>query len=117
MAKWGFPDMSAEVERLRAELEQARAQLREMALDVLAASGQAQDAYEAQLAAERRADRLEEQLADSEANVAHALCQMRLAKAERDDLAARLQSIQQAERKYTAAKLDEAAKMRKGQAI
>ena len=57
MSKWHqFPDASAEVERLRVELEQARALQREMALDVLAASGQAQEAYEAQLAAEAKLD-------------------------------------------------------------
>ncbi|NGQ91464.1 hypothetical protein G5V65_11205 [Rhodobacter sp. HX-7-19] len=45
-------------EELIAENEALRVQLREMALDVLAASGQAQEAYEAQLAAEAKADRL-----------------------------------------------------------
>lgn len=45
-------------EQLAAENEALRAQLREMALDVLAASGQAQEAYEAQLAAEAEAARL-----------------------------------------------------------
>lgn len=45
-------------EELAAENEALRAQLREMALDVLAASGQAQEAYEAQLAAEAEAARL-----------------------------------------------------------
>lgn len=58
--------MQAETERLRGELEAAQeahifadaardaaeAKVREMALDVLASSGQAQEAYEAQLAAE-----------------------------------------------------------------
>ena len=83
MAKWQqFPDASAEVERLRVELEQARAQLNE--------TGDELNAWRHQAIA---------------------------ARAERDDLAARLQQIQQAERKYTAAKLTEAAKMRKGQAI
>lgn len=76
MAKWQqFPDASAEVERLRVELEQARKALAER-IDIIGKL-----------------------------------------RAERDDLAARLQQIQQAERKYTAAKLTEAAKMRKGQAI
>ncbi len=68
-------EMAAEVERLRVELEQARA---------------AKAFWQG--VAERR-------------------------EAERDDLAARLQAIQQTERKYTAAKLTEAARMRKGEAI
>lgn len=91
MAKW--PEISnvcaAEVERLRVELEQARAHIKQEAeflATVMAAKHQA----------ETTAARLQ---------------------AERDDLAARLQQIQQAERKYTAAKLTEAAKMRKGEAL
>ena len=97
MAKWdGFQGALSEVERLRVELERARELQREMALDMIAAYAEAEQAHKAQLAAEARADRLQ---------------------AERDDLAARLQSIQQAERKYTAAKLHEAARMRKGEAL
>ena len=49
-------------EQLAAENEALRAQLREMALDVLAASGQAQEAYEAQLAAEAERDALRDAL-------------------------------------------------------
>ena len=111
MAKWSnVPDASAEVERLRVELEQARAQLREMALDVLAAEEAAEQAK-----AER--DALIYDLERLKASETEQLNRADKLQAERDDLAARLQSIQQAERKYTAAKLTEAAKMRKGQAL
>jgi chromosome segregation ATPase len=46
--------------------EAAEAKLKDMALDVLAASGQAQEAYEAQLAAEQRVATLEAKLAEVE---------------------------------------------------
>lgn len=104
MAKWQSPDASAEVERLRVELEQARAELHTMKtagiIEVASRNNRVTEYmfhWEGRaLDAEARADRLQ---------------------AERDDLAARLASIQQSERKYTAAKLEEAARMRKGQAI
>ncbi len=95
MAKW--PEVSticaAEVERLRVELEQAR-------ID--------RDAWRTAWEHANKGWRKDFEIANARAD--------RL-QAERDDLAARLQSIQQAERKYTAAKLHEAAKMRKGEAL
>ena len=93
MARWQFPDASAEAERLRVELEQARADRDAWQ----AAWKHAIEGWQAEWQKVwDRADRLQ---------------------AERDDLAARLQSIQQTERTYTAAKLTEAAKMRKGEAL
>lgn len=111
MAKWdGFQGALSEVERLRVELERAQRDrdaerfradvLRETALRLQAE----RDALIHDL--ERLKDSETEQL-----NRAEKL------QAERDDLTARLQSIQQAERTYTAAKLHEAAKMRKGEAL
>lgn len=89
MARWQFPDAAAEVERLRAELEQARAD---------------RDQWQSLCFSARR-----EQI-ETEATAARL-------QAERDNLAARLQSIQQSERGLIRVKLDAAAKMRKGEAI
>lgn len=57
------------------------------------------------------------QFPDASAEVERLRVENERLRAERDDLAARLQSIQQTERTYTAAKLTEAAKMRKGEAL
>ena len=53
-----------------------KAQNREMALDVLASSGQAADAYAAQLAAEAERDRLREALTDAESYLGKGLDKM-----------------------------------------
>ena len=79
MAKWdGFQGALSEVERLRVELEQARAE-RDLFRDSVARQSGAR------VMAERRA-LAAEQAAEQ-------------AKAERDDLAARLQAVQQAKRR------------------
>lgn len=120
MAKWnGFPGALSEVERLRVELERARKE-RDEAI-------RRRDAWKAkaggydELAAAVRA-----KLKDEPATLSRVLLKAGLIEAEaradrlqaeRDELAARLQAVQQAERAYTAAKLTEAARMRKGEAL
>lgn len=47
-------EAAAAIAALTAERDALQAQVRDMALDVLAASGQAQEAYQAQLAAEEK---------------------------------------------------------------
>ena len=58
-------DWKARAEAAEGEAAALKAQNREMALDVLASSGQAADAYAAQLAAEAERDRLREALTDA----------------------------------------------------